>query len=152
MSFYRIKEFCKAVVAGGLVCSLFVCLPFFVDEFRVTAAEPNALSKSYYLYGASSCAEERPSIGVFDLPFVEGKSVRLSFSTETEAWAYARALMEERGVFLQTAEYAAGVTSYYCYSSERGKSVLVSGKAVNLHIAVSGTAVSVGSPIIFGGY
>lgn len=47
---------------------------------------------------------------------------------------------------------SADVTDYYYYSAYLSGGVTVAGVPVNLHIAVRGSAASVGSPLIFGGY
>lgn len=48
-------------------------------------------------------------------------------------------------------ESAAGITNYYC-TADLPYSTILDGTQINLHIAVCGDTVKVGSPIIFGGY
>ena len=147
---------CKRLLCG--LCSLvtlaltfFVCA-FLKDDFGVGEFENASVTKNYYLYSASSLAKQTHSLGFLELPFVEGESVSILFDDEEEAKRYAIKLIEKTGAHLQKVEYLEEVESYYLFSREFGKSVTVSGRQVNLHIAVSGKRVSVGSPIIFGGY
>lgn len=152
MLFFPLKEFLRSAFATlTLALSLFV-FAFLKDDFFVSALQDTSVKESYYLYSASSSAKECSSLGLLDLPFVEGKSVSLIFESETAAGEYVRGLVENTGAHLQKAEYMEGAVSYYLFSQWLGESVAVSGLPVNLHIAVCGRRVSVGSPIIFGGY
>lgn len=143
------KRLCLSVL-GGLVFSLsFLFVGLGKDEFLLCG---KAYEKSYYLYSKSSWAEETETLSLLELPFVEGKSVRLEFSCERAAKEYAAAVAEKRGGNLQKAEYTGGVESYYYFCPQGGECVRIAGMPVNLHIAVSGRWVSVGAPLIFGGF
>lgn len=152
MLFFLLKRFFSVAFSVlTLALSLFFCA-FLKDDFSVASLENAAFSKSYYLYSASSVAKESHSLQFLELPFVEGESVSLLFESEKEAKEYVAGLIEKTGAHLQKAEYVEEVESYYLFSREMGKTVAVSGLPVNLHVAISGKRVSVGSPIIFGGY
>ncbi len=152
MLFFLLKRFFSAAFAVlTLALALFFCA-FLKDGFSVSSLENAALTKSYYLYSASSVAKETHSLQALELPFVEGESVSIIFESEEEAREYAAGLIEKTGAYLQKAEYVEEVESYYLFSRKMGKTVAVSGFPVNLHVAISGKRVSVGSPIIFGGY
>ena len=49
-------------------------------------------------------------------------------------------------------EEVGGVTSYYCYTPAWTDGLILYGKKINLHIAIGGNQLAVGSPIIFDGF
>lgn len=152
MLFFLLKRFFSVAFALlTLTLSLFAC-GLLKDGFSLSSLENAAVAKSYYLYSASSVAQETGSLELLELPFVEGKSVSILFESEKEAREYVAGLIEKTGANLQKAEYVEEAESYYLFSRGMGKTVAVSGLPVNLHVAISGKRVSVGSPIIFGGY
>lgn len=59
---------------------------------------------------------------------------------------------EKYSAVLVSEEEASGVYNYYYYSPLLSRCVFIGGKAVNLHVAVRGDSVRIGTPIIFGGY
>ncbi len=152
MSFFLCKQWFRTVVAALLLAlTMFVC-GLVKDDFSTAAFKNTQLRKSYYLYSASSNAKEVQTVELAEIPFIEGKSVCLTFESEEEAKAYADTLIEKSGVYLQTTERVDGAESYYLFSRRLGGCVWVAGVPVNLHIVLSGKRVSVGTPIIFGGY
>lgn len=149
MGVFTFKRAFASLVGAVTLALAFLFVGVCRDDFLLAG---KAYEKSYYLYSASSWAQEVAKVELWELPFVEGKSVCLEFEKENEAKAYAAALVKEKNAHLQKAEFSGGVESYYYYFSEGEECVRVSGLPVNLHIAVHGRFVSVGTPIIFGGY
>ena len=138
----------------SLIGALFLGLAFFFslfvkDDFLLTG---KTFESCYYLYSPSTCAVQKSFVTLFELPFVEGESFRLQFENEAAAKEYAVLLVKKRGAKLQKVERVSGVESYYYFAPSGGECVRVSGLPVNLHIAVCGKFVSVGAPMIFGGY
>jgi hypothetical protein len=135
---------------GALALAItFLFALFTKDDFLLAG---KSFESSYYLYSSSTCAVQTPFVKLWELPFVEGKSFCLQFDDGAKAKEYALTLAKEKGAKLQRAEFVAGVESYYYFLANGGECVRVAGLPVNLHIAVRGRFVSVGAPIIFGGY
>ena len=76
---------------------------------------------------------------------IKGESVRYSGDR-------AEALMGRFHAKILFTEEAAGVTNYYCYTSQLKGGVLLNGYCVNLHIAVGNEQTAAGTPVIFGGF
>ena len=152
MLFFLCKRMVSVCVAvASFFLAVLLCV-FLKDDFSLSSARAEEVTSSYYLYSASSTAKTQQSISVLDLPFVEGKSVCLTFENEGAAREYVAALIKKTGAYLQKSEFVGEVESHYFFSRKLGKTVAVSGLPVNLHIALSGKRVSVGSPLVFGGY
>ncbi|MBQ4269050.1 MAG: hypothetical protein IJB97_05310 [Clostridia bacterium] len=115
------------------------------------------VERTFYLYSASSQAEMRVEIGVFDVPFLKGESVILNAGRggmEARLTAAKQAVKEKGGKIVKE-ERLDGVCSLYCRLPEAFGlygGVTAFGENVNLHIAIAETRTVVGSPIIFGGY
>ena len=110
------------------------------------------VESEYYLYSSSSQAKIVESVGFADSFFLTGEKSVFCFSSELEAENYAAALLEEQGAEIVFVEECMGVRSIYAYAPKRGGGVALSGKRVNLHLAIKDERVCVGTPIIFGGY
>lgn len=61
-------------------------------------------------------------------------------------------IVDSTGAQLVFVEQIDGVISYYYFSNNLPKIADINGKKVNLHIAVSGEKVKVGTPLIYGGF
>lgn len=145
MFFYRQKEKCKKIAS-------FACVLFFSAFFWLIGAfslPASATSREYYLYDPSSQATIQTELAPVDLLYVCGESAE--YEREDVAEFLEEILKTYRAEILFTEE-ACGVRSYYCYSPRLGKTTLLKGCAVNLHIACKGSRVKVGTPVIFGGY
>ena len=143
---YNLKNVCKTMFAV-LIC-LAVGGAFYIKNsflLRELTGE-----RTFYLHSKSSQGLMKTELGVLDLPYRTGESVRyaLTISGESEA---ARVL-QTYGAELLWTEEACGVTSYYALSPRLGAGIWVNGRLVNLHIAVGGEQCVVGTPIIFGGF
>ncbi|MBQ8319803.1 MAG: hypothetical protein IJX81_02890 [Clostridia bacterium] len=148
---YACKEFFKTAISLAAFLLMTASVAFLRDPFLLSQAQGVTAKKSYYLYSSSSCAKEVDEASLLELPFIEGESVSLVFPSEAEAGVYVKRLVEAHSAALQKVEFLDGVVSYYAFTGI-GESVRVSGLPVDLHIAVKGATVSVGKPIIFGGY
>ena len=107
--------------------------------------------RTYYLYSPSSQAQMKDTLSVTDAFFLTGESVCFSVAAEDKE-NLPKEIAELFRAELIAVESVSGVTSYYLYSTDLRGGVRVQGRKVNLHIAVSGEACVVGTPIIFGGF
>ena len=149
MSFLGVKRF-VALLMGVAVFAFAMLLVYCLqDEFFLQGQRH---TKSYYLYSQSSLARRVQTVELWELPFVEGCSVCVEFSSEAEAREYALELAKKRKARLQRLEFLDGVESYYYFCSDGGASIVVGGVPINLQIALRGRFVNVGKPIVFGGY
>jgi hypothetical protein len=64
----------------------------------------------------------------------------------------AQKIAQEYGAYSLFKESVCGIDSYYFYSSELPFGIQLSGKRVNLHVAITDEYVVIGTPIIFGGF
>ena len=109
-------------------------------------------ARTFYLDATSSFALRSNQITLENFNRVRGESVRFERLEEKSAEEIARETLALYGAKLLFCEKACGVTSFYAFSPQLFQGVLVNGRTVNLHIAVSETAVAVGSPMIFDGF
>lgn len=145
MFFYRQKENCKKI--ASVVCVLFFTAFFWlIGAFSLPVS---AKSMEYYLFDASSQAKIETEVAAFDLLCVRGESAE--YETEEATAFLEKTLKTYRAEILFTEEIC-GVRSYYCYSPRLGKTTILKGYAVNLHVAIDGTRIKIGTPVIFGGY
>lgn len=104
---------------------------------------------SYELYCGTSSAEiiltENPALTKLLRFDVRGESARYEGDMSAE-------LMSKYAAELRFTEEAAGVINYYLYSKKLPAGILLNGREINLHIAVSETQTVAGTPIIFGGF
>ena len=137
---------CKAVLKlfFCLVVSVFALIGFRV--LCVSKLSNYAGERVFYLYTPSSQATIKSKLSLTDCFFVQGESVQFSLNGESGK-KRAEEIMQD----LQ-AETAGGTQSFYAYSKKLGKSVVINGKKINLHIAVAEDSAVVGTPIIFGGF
>ena len=126
--------------AASLLCACFI---YALCRLPVFAGEGYELS-----CGASSSARvvRTTTPFLFKLTHaVAGESARFAGDVHAEL------LRAYRAEVLFT-ESAGGAVSYYCYSPLLGAGILLSGKQVNLHIAVGHGCTAAGTPVIFGGF
>ena len=105
----------------------------------------------YYLYTPSSGAVRKSELTLVEALQKEGESVRFTFS-EGGVDEFVKSVLRYYKAEVCFCERVGEVVSTYARSNRLGEGVTVEGKRVNLHIAVRGNAVAVGTPIIFGGY
>ena len=142
-----LRVFCVGVV---LLFLLFYSLcPFsFLQGEILSKLGAQATSATYFINSPTCVAREKQSLSIFDLPYVEGEQVRYHIKSED----FLQNTLDALGAVVLWMEEVDGVTSYYAKSDKLQKSVLLSGTLVNLHIAVKGNEVVIGTPIIFGSY
>lgn len=73
-------------------------------------------------------------------------------SDGNEAATAAEEILRRYRAELCFEEETDGIVSYYCYSPRLGGGVILNGQKINLHIAVRGSSLAVGNPVVFGGY
>ena len=138
------------------IIKLFLCsLLFFccIVGFRVcNVSKLSHLSgaRLFYLYSPSSQATIKEKLSLLDCFFIKGESVSLVL--ENDGDLQAKNIIKQSSAKLLLIEQAGGVCSYYAYSKNLGDGVVVNGQKVNLHVAISGERLVVGTPIIFGGF
>lgn len=140
---FKVLEFVKWFVA--ITISLVL---FFAVAFLNATAFPLIGVKEYYLYSPSSQAQIKREVGILDLPFLRGESVRVTCQTDG---VLEVVLAQYSASIVKVEEFCDGV-SYYCYSPKLKKGIVIDGVMINLQIAVRGEEVVMGTPIIFGGY
>lgn len=132
---------------------------------RVSALSSLQGERTFFLDSASSQALVKNQLSVVDVFRVKGESVRFSLS-EFDGGRYqdiinidgqvcdeiAGKIGAEYAAELIFSENASGIQSYYFYSAELPYGILLNGRKVNLHVAIDGDMMSVGTPIIFGGF
>ncbi len=133
------------------VC-LFLCGAVVAFCFALGGGTAFAEGETYTFYcgGASSSAqivtcEKNAGLVKLFLCDVRGESTVYQN-------ADVAALEQEYRATLLWQEECAGVVSRYYSSPCFSQSVYIGGQEVNLHIAVRGDTVCVGTPLIFGGY
>lgn len=139
-------KFFRGILSGCIVLLALACGAF---AALLLHAPVFAGGKGYELYlspssSALTVQSEVPARDKLFLP-VQGESVRYDGDKRDEL------LTRFRAEVLFTEE-AAGVVNYYCHSPVLGESVLLNGRAINLHIAVSKEQTAAGTPLIFGGF
>lgn len=105
----------------------------------------------FYLDSASSQGLRKEELSLRDFSRITGESVRFARGEET-AESLALRIAQQYNAEVLFTEEAGGVISYYCYTSEWEEGILVNGRLVNLHVAVSEIQCAVGTPIIFDGF
>lgn len=148
--FWRIQQWFLCLVATLALC-LFCALTkgVYVSKFADVDGK-----RSFYVNSASSQAIVKSALCVKDVCRVKGESVSFINEERIGTEELAKRFMEKYRATLVEKEDCADVVCYYAYTGEWKEYVLVAGKAVNLHIAVSkdGERVTLGYPIIFGGF
>lgn len=107
--------------------------------------------RAFYLYSASSQAKIVENLRFEHLFSIKGESVRFAV-TKYERETVAENVLKKYGAQLVFVEQTGETVCYYGITPRFGQGVLVNGKSVNVHVAVSQTECIVGYPIIFGGF
>ena len=105
----------------------------------------------FYLDSDSSQGLRKTELELKDFARITGESVRFERGEGT-AEEIAREIADKYGAEILFTEEAAGVTSFFAYTSAWDNGVVVNGQTVNLHVAVAETQCAVGTPIIFDGF
>ena len=153
MFVYRLKNFiCVAVaVIFSLLCAVGV------KSVGVTKLAELVGERTYFLDSPSSQGLRKKQLSVGDLTRVKGECV----STSISAYNGGRYLTKEDlakeiavkyGAEILFCEETDGVVSYYAYTDAWHEGVYLYGMKINLHIALDGERLTVGTPIIFDGF
>lgn len=140
------KRFALLLRSIVLAAALFLVICALND---VGAAFTKGEGHAYYIGSSSSqaavyeSARALPAGLVFSC--VGGESAYMCGAERT-------ALEEEYSATLLFEEKAGDTVNYYYYSPLFHTFIYINGFAVNLHIAVRGEKLCIGTPIIFGGY
>ena len=153
MFFYRLKNFI-CVALAVLFCLFFAVGMKAASVTRLAEIEGK---RTYFLDSASSQGLRKESLSLCDLTRVKGECV----FTEISAYGGGRYLTSEEiaqgiatryGGEILIREERDGVVSYYAYVPSWQGGLYIGGKKINLHIAVGGERLAVGTPIIFDGF
>ena len=153
---YFLQTLCALAIALG---ALGVVCTAKISRFSDIQGE-----RVYYLQSASSQGLRKESLSLFDFPSIRGESVRFALQDGVESEGegvvedFVADMVKKYKATIIFKEEITGVTSYYGYTAKWADGVVINGKKINLHIAIS-TAENngerlcvVGSPIIFDGY
>ena len=149
MFFYRLKNFI-CVLLAVIFCLLFAVGVKAADVTRLIGIEGKRM---YFLDSASS----KETLTVGELARVKGESVSTLKSTY-EGGRYAlnedlaKNIAARYGATILFTERVGDCISYYAYTEKWQDSLSINGVKVNLHIALDCERLTVGTPIIFGGY
>lgn len=138
----RAAKLTVMLIAAAALCASAVCLS------RRTAFECGDGYTFYTGSASSSCrvvtAGSNPRLTLLTLSDVRGETTSYP-SLDIEKF------LERTGGEILFEERLSDSVNYYC-SADLPYSVQLYGKTVNLHICVRDDGVTVGSPVIFGGY
>ena len=145
---WKLKEFLRT---GFAVLVVLLCVGVLllanISRFPMLTGE-----RIFYLNSASSQGLRSETVEFSNLLSIRGESIRLTVVDEEQGKVAARQIFKMFNAEILSVEHACGVTSYYGYTSNFANGVYVNGQKVNLHVAVCGTRLVVGAPIIFDGF
>lgn len=153
MFVYRLKNFICVAVAVSF--SLFCMVG--VKSVQVTKLAELVGERTYFLDSPSSQGLRKKQLSFGDLTRVKGECV----STSISAYNGGRYLTKEDlaeeialkyGAEILFCEETDGVVSYYAYTDAWRDELYLYGTKINLHIALDGERLTVGTPIIFDGF
>ena len=146
MRFWKIKR-SVSVFLSVLICAFF-CLFF----YTLSVCKLSALSgkRTFYLYSKSSQATITQTLPLLELHQIKGESV--AFALQENPQTLLENILQRYGAKVEFIEQIGDSVSYYCYTKKWSNTLILNGKAVNLHIAIDNTSAVVGTPIIFGGF
>ena len=109
--------------------------------------------RTFFLDSASSQGLMKKELGISDLFRVKGECVSFSFAeSDGGRDALIEEIVRQLGAEIIFEEEVNEVISYYCYTPIFLESLILQGKRINLHVAISKARCVVGTPIIFGGF
>ena len=153
MFFYRLKNFI-CVLLAVIFCLLFAVGVKAAGVTRLIGIEGKRM---YFLDSASSQGLQKETLTVGELARVKGESVSTLKSTY-EGGRYAlnedlaRDIAARYGATILFTERVGDCISYYAYTEKWQDGLSINGVKVNLHIALDCERLTVGTPIIFGGF
>ena len=107
--------------------------------------------RTFYLDSDSSQGLRKTELELRDYARITGESVRFARGEKSEE-ALAQEIAQKYRAEILFTEEAAGVVSFYCYTSLWDNAIFVNGQMVNLHVAVAEEECAVGTPVVFGGF
>ena len=145
---WKLKEFLRSCLAAVavLLCGAILLLAN-VSRFPFLSGE-----RVFYLNSASSQGLRSQKVELSQILNVKGESVCVRISDEAQAEAVLLEVFEMLHAEVLLEERACGVTSYYAYTAEFADGIYIEGVKINVHVAVCGNRLVVGSPIIFDGF
>ena len=154
---YRLKKIImlSTAVLTAAVCGVSLRVGM-LSRFSAIEGE-----RTFFLNSASSQGLRTEKLAFSDIGRVRGECVRFDLTeyeggryatNENSAEKIAEDIARIYGAEWLIIEQAGGSVCFYGYTERFTDKVFVNGQAVNLHIAVNGTACAVGSPIIFDGF
>ena len=154
---YRLKKFITCVGAAAVALAVLTGVRVMnVSRFSALGGE-----RVFFLNSVSSQALRVKTLSLTDIGRVKGECVHLDLTAyEGGRYAlngvlaeeFAQSIAKKYGAEILMTEEVCGVISFYAYTNAWEGALQVNGRAVNLHIAVNGTACAVGAPIIFDGF
>lgn len=148
MWFWQLKQWLATTLAL-VVCLLLGVTIRTANTFRLSVLDGE---HTYYLHAQSSQALVKTRLNVQDVLFVSGESVEFVLTDERTPLESAQEIAELFQAEILWQEQAGGTHSFYCFTPNWGTGAIISGRAVNLHVAVRGNRCVVGTPMIFGGF
>lgn len=150
---YRVRRFLRICLA--VVIALGCCVA--VKSLHFNRLADMEGKRTYFLDSASSQGLQKETLSLLDITRVKGECVQTEISAYTDNRQLSKAEIAEEITRKYQAkilfcEEVNGTLSYYAYVSAWTDSVWLYGQKVNLHVAVGETCLTVGTPIIFGGY
>ena len=149
----RVKKVVKLMVVAALTGIIVVAIWVYCFSSSLCLPMEGAqASRTYFVNSPTAFACEKQTLAVWNLPFVEGEKTIYAFADEAEAKEGVRTILSYYCAENIWTEEVGETCSYYATSKKLSRQVHVSGRAINLHIAVRGAQVVVGTPVIFGCY
>ena len=151
---YRLKYFLQTILAFALALFVIGAL----CTARISRFSNIEGERVFYLQSASSQGLRKENLSFVDFPNIRGESVRFMLSERVSKEEFVESFAQEYGAEILFTETLADVTSYYGYTTKWTDGIMINGRKINLHIALSmeddegGTLCVIGSPIIFDGY
>ena len=137
----------------ALITAAAIAIVVGLGVYVVNACKLRAIKgeRVFYLDSNSSQGLRKTELELRDYARITGESVRF-FRNEKDAEVIAQEIADKYNAKILFTEEAAGVLSFYCYTSAWDNGIDVNGQTVNLHIAVAETQCAVGTPIIYDGF
>lgn len=132
--------------------SVLICAFFCLFFYTLSVCKLSALSgkRTFYLYSKSSQATITQTLPLLELHQIKGESV--AFALQENPQTLLENILQRYGAKVEFIEQIGDSVSYYCYTKKWSNTLILKGKAVNLHIAIDTASAVVGTPIIFGGF
>lgn len=153
MFIYRLKTF--ICLALAVVFCLFFAVG--VKAVNLTRLSDIEGERTFFLDSASSQGLRKQSLSIGDFTRVRGECVHTAvskynggrYATNEEI---AHQVAQKYGAEILFTEKVGETVSYYAYTTRWQDGLYLYGRKVNLHVAIEGERLAVGTPIIFDGF